>query len=70
MFDGEVYFEYTLAEHIPEQYKDEFFEWMNGQTVSSVKHPKTGKEVIAIYWDDWERWIRWKTGKTNILIFD
>lgn len=65
ILDGEVYFEYVFTDDIPEEYKEEFFDWMFGQTMPVVDNARN-----AVYAYDYERWVRWKTGKTDILIWD
>ena len=64
--NGETNIDYILNIDIPEEYKEEFTDWMYGQTMPIIGNEKKGE--CAIYWHDWERWYQWKTGKTNILI--
>ena len=64
ILDGEVYFQYVLPEDIPEEYEEEFFDWLHGQTCPAIG------DKLGVYAHDYERWVRWKTGKTDILIWD
>ena len=43
-------YDYILEKDIPEKYKEEFSNWMRGQTCGLVDG------VLAIYVWDWDRW--------------